>query len=223
MSESRTEFAESFYEEVEQIRLKDPLAEFLGAVEKDKPLVYGFKEAVLTAGHSCPAVAGAFKLTSIALKTLFGDELPLRGSIRVLIKGGVDQLAYGPQSQVITLITGAAAEAGFKGLGNRFTRKGLLSFDKENFEFNTFIFARVDTGKAVKIIYNPQAVAEDPRLAGIMPTVLSGEATEDEEELFKSLWQDKIRKILLETEDYPELFEVEELEDFEFPIAGEGN
>ena len=35
------------------------------------------------AGHSCPAVSGAYKVTEKALKALYGSETPMRGGISV--------------------------------------------------------------------------------------------------------------------------------------------
>lgn len=214
-----TEWRQGFYAEVEPIRLIDPLSYALGSQKQGSPFVFNYTDAVKLAGHSCPAVSGAFKLTQKALKALYGEETPVRGGVRVLIKGGPEQLAYGPQSNVITLITGAAGEAGFKGLGGRFARNKKLVFDRGDFQFNTFIFQRQDTGKAVKVVYNPDKVPLDPEVERLRPRVLEGTASEEERERFMALWQGKVKKILLEDESYPGLIEVEELEAFTFPEA----
>jgi hypothetical protein len=217
MNGKETQWRQGFFEEVEPIRLADPLSYVLGAQKEGAPFVFKYTDAVKLAGHSCPAVSGAFKLTAKALKALYGEELPLRGGIRVLIKGGPGELAYGPQSQVISLITGAAGEAGFKGLRRLFSRNKKLVFDKEDFQFNTFIFQREDTGKTVKVVYNPDKIPEEPEVASLMPPVMEGTAREEEKERFMALWQGKVKKILLEDELYPGLFEVEELRGFKFP------
>ena len=39
--------------------MKDPLAVVLGAMDKCDVFVYTYADAVKSAGHSCPAVAGA--------------------------------------------------------------------------------------------------------------------------------------------------------------------
>jgi hypothetical protein len=212
-----TVWRQDFFKDVEPIRLVEPLAHLLGAQNQGDEFIFHFTDAILTAGHACPAVSGAYKLTAKALKALYKDELPVRGEIQVLIKGGPEDLAYGPQAQVISLITGAAGPTGFKGLGGRFSRKNKLLFDPGHPEFNTFIFQRQDTGAAVKITYNPQAITPDPRMNDLSPLVIKGTATEDEHDLFVSLWQGNVRKILLEDENYPGLFTGEELEGFEFP------
>ena len=217
MSLVRTTWARDFFETVEPIKLLDPLGEMLGAVNKGEPFVYNYSDAVLMAGHSCPAVSGAFALTRGALKALYGDETPVRGEIRVLIKGKPEELAYGPQSQVIMLITGASGKTGFKGLGGRFARNNRLFFDQNETEFNTYIFARIDTGKAVKVVYNPQALPDIPELNTLTPLVISGAANAEETEEFQSLWQGKVESILTEEEKYPGLIEITELEGFNFP------
>ncbi len=212
-----TRWKHSFYEEVESIKLKDPLAYILGALDEGEPFVFTYGDAVKLAGHSCPAIAGAYKLTAKALKFLYGEELPVRGEIRVLIKGDPTQLSYGPQSQVISLITGASGVTGFKGLGGRYSRFNKLVFDSKDFQYSTFIFQREDTERAVKVVYNPSAIEQPRELNELAPRVLGQLATEQEKERFIELWQERIRKILLEDENYPGLFELEELKGFVFP------
>ncbi len=213
----KTNWRQGFFADVEPIRLTEPLAHLLGAQDPGEEFVFHFTDAILTAGHTCPAVAGAYKLTAKALKALYKDALPVRGEIQVLIKGGPEDLAYGPQAQVISLITGASGVTGFKGLGGRFSRKNRLLFDPADTQFNTFIFSRVDTGAAVKIQYNPGAVGSDPRMSDLSPLVMKGTATAEEHDLFVELWQGNVKKILLEDDKYPELFTIEELKEFKFP------
>lgn len=217
MNNERTKWARDFFDSVEPIKLLDPLGEILGAVNTGEPFVYNYSDAVLMAGHSCPAVSGAFAITRAALKALYGSELPVRGEIRVLIKGKPAELAYGPQSQVFMFITGASGETGFKGLGGQFSRNNKLFFDHNETEFNTYIFGRIDTGKAVKVVYNPQALPDIPELNTLTPLVISGAANAQEKEEFQELWQGKVKTILTEEDKFPGLIEITELEDFSFP------
>jgi len=212
MPEGQSRWKQDFFDEAEEIRFKDPLAYVLGAMDKGEELVFKYADAVKMAGHSCAAVSGAYMVTAKALKALYGDETPVRGDVAVTIKGKPTDLAYGPMSQVISLITGAAAETGFHGLGGGlYGRYQLLNFDEENFEFNTFIFERRDTGKKVKVAYNPQALPENPRMGEVAGPTIQGTASKEEREEFFSLWQGKVRKILLEDDKYPGLFEVTEI------------
>lgn len=225
MTHETTKWKQGFFKDVEPIKLQDPLSYILGAQKEGEPFVFNYTDAVLLAGHSCPAVSGAYKLTALALKTLYGNDLPTRGGIKVLIKGGPADLAYGPQAQVISLITGASGVTGFKGLGGKYGRNNKLFFDPKDPEFNTFIFQREDNGKTVRVAYNPQAIPPDMRMNDVAPLVMQGIANDEEKELFHSLWQGNVRKILLEDKKYPDLFEVTELKDFKFPKAqaGQGN
>lgn len=217
MKDDNTNWKQGFFKEVEPIRLKDPLAYMLGAQKEGEPFVFHYTDAVKLAGHSCPAVSGAYKITAKALKALYPDALPIRGEIKVLIKGGPSDLAYGPQAQVVSLITGASGVTGFKGLGGKYSRNNKLFFDSEDPEFNTFIFQREDTKAAVRVRYNPQALPQDERMNDVAPLVMQGTANEAEKELFHSLWQGNVKKILLEDHKYPGLFEVANLKDFQFP------
>ncbi|OGW07788.1 MAG: hypothetical protein A2W75_01660, partial [Nitrospinae bacterium RIFCSPLOWO2_12_39_15] len=144
-----------------------------------------------------------------ALKALYGKDTPVRGNIKVTIKGGATDLAYGPMSQVISFITGAATITGFRGLGGQFNRQNLLIFDEKNFEYNTFIFQRLDNGKKVKVVYDTSSLPQDPAMGELMGEVLSGTASKDEHEEFIKLWQGNVKRILLEDDKYPGLFKVE--------------
>lgn len=55
----QTKWKQAFYDEVEPIKLKDPLAVFLGAIDKHEDFVFTYEETVKLAGHSCPAVSGS--------------------------------------------------------------------------------------------------------------------------------------------------------------------
>ena len=187
-----------FYEDVEPIKLREPLAEFLGAVDEGEEFVFTYYDAVKLAGHSCPAVSGAYKITQKALKALYGSDTPVRGEISVKVLGNVENGANGPISQVISLITGAAPETGFAGLGQRFGRKNKLVFDAENEEPNSFIFSRDDNGKSVKVIYHPERVPQEPEMSGLFTKCIVGTANEKQKERFKELWQKKVKAVLLE-------------------------
>jgi len=217
MSEGQSKWGQDFFDMVEPLRLKDPLAYILGSMEEGELFVFKYPDAVKLAGHSCPAISGAYKITARALSALYGNEIPVRGDIRVAVMGKATDLAYGPMSQVISLITGAAPVTGFAGLGRRFRRRDLLVFDGDHFEYNTFIFQRLDTEKTVSVTYNPDVVPEDPGLGELISLVLKGEATEEEHKAFKKAWQGKVRMILLEDNKLPGLFELREVTDYRFP------
>jgi len=189
---------QSFYADVELIKLREPLAEFLGAVNPGEEFSYTYEDAVKLAGHSCPSVAGAYKLTQKALVALYGQDIPVRGQVSVKVLGAIEDGANGPMSQVIGLITGAAGQAGFAGLGLRFVRKDKLIFDQENSEPNSFIFTRDDTGKSVKITYNLRLVPPEPGLPELLTKCVVETADQKQKEEFQRLWQARVKAVLLE-------------------------
>lgn len=194
-----------FFAQVPPLRLVDPLAAQLGAAAGGR-LEYRYDDAVRWAGHSCPTVAGAWLATRAALRRLYGDDLPLRGSIRVELRDEQAAGTAGVTGGVIGLITGAAGEGGFKGLAGRQARCGLLWFGAAiPAELR---FTRLDNGAAVGIDYRPAAVPPDPALPALMQKVATGQATPVELAEFGRLWQERVRRLLLEHADDPELLRI---------------
>jgi len=203
MAEGQTKFNKGFFDQVEPIKMKDPLAVALGAMDKDEPFVYRYEDAVKMAGHSCLAVSGAYRLTQTALKHLYGDEIPTRGEIKVTFKGGVEYRVNGPISQVVTFITGAAAENGFHGLGGgRFNRHNLLKFDESNqppaAAICAAIFERIDNGKSVDVTYTNNMLPGNPKMADLMPLAVSGTGSDEEIKEFGDLWHDRVKMVLMD-------------------------
>jgi len=203
-----TKWKQPFYDDVEPIKLKEPLAEFLGAIDEGEEFIFTYTDAIKLAGHSCPAVSGTYKITQKAFKSLYGNEIPVRGEISVRILGSVEYGANGPISQVISLITGAAPETGFAGLGDKFVRKNGLIFDKKNEERNAFVFTRMDNNKSVKINYHPEKIPSDEDMSTLFRKCMVGTATKKQEEDFKKMWQERVRIVLFE--EVKDLFEVKE-------------
>lgn len=209
MPEGQSKWKQKFYDEVEPIKLRDPLAIFLGAMDEKEVFVFTYPDAVKLAGHSCPAVSGAYKITQKALKALYKNEMPQRGEIKVTVLGAPADGANGPMAQVISFITGAATDTGFGGLGGKFERANKLVFDIKKEEFGAFIFQREDSGKAVKVKYHPELLPQSEDMSEYFMKCLSGKATEKDKEIFIDMWQSKVKKVLLE--EVKGLFEVEEL------------
>ncbi len=198
----QTKFNKSFFDKVEPIRMKDPLAVALGAMDKNEAFVFTYTDAIKLAGHSCPAVSGAYKLTQLALKSLYGSETPVRGQVRVTFKGGVGDKVNGPISQVVMLITGASGESGFKGLGGgRYNRHNLLSFDKsqeaDDDAVCTVIFERMDTGKKIEISYSNYMLPANPKMGELMPLAVTGKGSDAEINEFGELWHERIKAVLM--------------------------
>ncbi len=194
-----------FFDDVEPIETYDPLAELLGAVEGGL-ITYSYIDMVKLAGHSCPTVAGAWLMTTIGLEKLYEGELPVRGDIKVEIKGKIDEGVEGVIGSCIGLVTGAANEGGFKGLGGRFARNSRLSFGAEI--EGDVKFTRLDNGDSVELSYNPSVVPGNPDQQMLMQKVLQGVATEDEKLRFGEVWQERVKKILLSKELWPQMVKV---------------
>jgi len=192
-----------FFDAVPRISLYDPLAEFLGATE-DGILQYGYFDAVRLAGHSCPTVASAYWATCKALDFLYPDAMPVRGDVRVEFRQDSASGVTGVIANVVSMLTGAMSENGFKGLAGRFDRRRLLFFAVEM--PGEMRFTRLDTNQAVHVAVNLQHVPGSPRVSELMANCLANTATQDEVAEFRQLWQERVCRILLEYGDDPQVF-----------------
>ena len=186
MAKAYTQFKQLFFERVPPIMVVDPLASNLDAVDADIPLVYAYTDAVKLAGHSCLAVSGGYRMTQIALAYLYKDQTAVRGEIEVVFQGAVDYKVNGPISQVVTFITGAAGENGFKGFGDgRFNRHKLMTFDTLHPPPPDVVcaaqFTRIDNRYSVRIRYSNHMLPKDVPLQERVRMVL----LEDMEHMFE--------------------------------------
>jgi hypothetical protein len=102
------------------------------------------------------------------------------------------------------MLTGATQDAGFKGLAGRFDRRRLMSFNAEvPLEIR---FTRTDTDDKVDVAANLQLVPGDPETAVQMRRCLGGDASAEDGRRFGALWQDRVRRILLDHADDPRVF-----------------
>lgn len=194
-----------FFASVPRIKLHDPLAEFLGACQ-DGAIEYSYIDAVKLAGHSCPTVAGAYWLTRRALAALYGADLPERGAIRVEFREDRQSGVTGVIANVVSMLTGATTDTGFKGIGGHFDRRHLLHFNAAiPLEIR---FTRTDTGAQVDAAANIGRVSGDPAIPGMMQACLKNQANSAETKRFGALWQDRVRRILLEHGEDAEVFEI---------------
>ncbi len=192
----------SFFDDVPRIRLRDPLAEFLGAAEGGV-LEYSYLDAVKLAGHSCPTVAGIYLMTLKALAHLYPGTLAERGAVRVQFRDDIAAGVTGVMANVASLLCGAAGPGGFKGIGGRFDRRGLLGFGAP---IETELrFERTDNHQTVQVSYHPETVPPAPAMQQLMPKVTGGSAAPEERREFGRLWQERVRHILVDHRDDPAL------------------
>jgi hypothetical protein len=202
----------AFFSAVPAITLRDPLAAVLGAA-RDGLLSYGYADAVRLAGHSCPTVAGAWLMLRHGLRRLYGEEIPERGAVEVWLRGRRDEGTTGVVAAVAGLVTGAAPETGFGGIGpgRRFMRRDLLRFgapidgvlalrrrDDERDDER-------DGGRGVVLGLDTGAVPAAPELAPLLALVAAGRADGAQQARFAELWQDRVRRMLTLHADDPAL------------------
>jgi hypothetical protein len=184
-----------FFNQIPVIKLYDPLADFLGASENGL-VEFSYFDVVKAAGHSCATVAGAYLMTYKALEKLFLETIPIRGSIKIEFKNSVSEGVTGVISNVISQITGATKDTGFKGINGKFVRYSLIDY---NVPLKGLIrFTRVDTGETVELDYNPAVVPPTEKQQFLMQQIMTNQANSEDKEEFKELWQERVRRIMIE-------------------------
>ena len=187
-----------FYDEVEPIKVVDNLSALLGTFENGE-YQFCYKDVVKSAGHSCPTVAGAYIMTHFALKALYGESRAVRGDVFVEFKEDLEDGVAGVIANVISQITGATDKSGFKGLGGKFARHSLMSF---NADISSSVrFTRVDNEKSVDVFYDISKIKPSPKMQPLMQKIMKGDATIDEKKEFGLLWQDRVERIFQNVDD----------------------
>ena len=184
-----------FFDDVETIKLMDPLANILGSLE-DGITEFSYIDIVKSAGHSCPTVGGAYLMTSRALKALYPDSLAIRGDIKIEFSESLEEGVAGVIANVVSNITGATDKSGFKGLNSMFARHSLMTFSAD--VKASARFTRLDTNVSVEVTYNPSSVMPQPQMQVLMKKIMSASATKDEKIEFGLLWQDRVKRILID-------------------------
>ncbi|MCG6503840.1 hypothetical protein OP500_09105 [Kingella sp. SNUBH-2017] len=198
-----------FFDRAPQLLMRDPLAQFLGATP-DGVMAYRYQDAVKLAGHSCPTVAGAYLMVVKGLSALYGSDIPERGGIEVLMRDGRDEGTTGVIANVAMLLTGAAPETGFAGVGpmRLFGRRDLLAFGSGD-ERGEMLLRRRDTGAAVAVSYNPSIAPWPAEMQTLMPLAVSGRADDAQLKRFGEIWQERVEAVLTKLADDPRLVVVE--------------
>jgi len=178
-----------FFNEIEHIILKDELSEFLGS--SDEGIIdISYLEIVKMAGHSCAVTSGAYLMTLIGLKELYGNEYPQRGKIKVEIREPLTEGNTGVFGGVFSNITGATTNTGFGGLGNKFNRRNLMFYGADI--KGNVRFTRLDTNKNIELSYNPHSIVAPGE---IMQSAFGPNATEKSQKAFPVRWQEMVKTI----------------------------
>jgi hypothetical protein len=196
-----------FFDKVPRLRVYDPLAEALGCAEQGV-FEYSYADAVRLAGHSCPTVAASYWLTWLALEQLYPVGLPQRGGVKVEFRESEREGSTGVAATVVQMLTGAAGELGFKGVGGRFARVGLQRFSRD--VPLSIRYTRLDNGAAVDAAADltlplPEQALR-PRAAG---RELPGLAAIAE---LGAQWQRRVKHMLIDHPRDPGVFIIREAE-----------
>lgn len=192
----------AFFDDAPVLRMHDGLSELLGATP-DGIIEYRYADAVRLAGHSCPTVAGAWLCARAGLRALYGDQLPERGGVAVSLHAEEDAGVTGVIGQVLTLVTGAAGAGGFKGLGGRHARNDLLQYGDARNE--SLRLQRLDTREAVEVVLDMSSLPADPAQRALLPLVLQDGADPAQRRELGRLWQERVRKLLIDHADDPQV------------------
>jgi hypothetical protein len=185
-----------FFDEVENIVLKDELSDFLGTFNNGE-IKFSYLDIVKQAGHSCPTVAGAYLMVLEGLKALYPNEIPQRGEIEVEFREELEDGVAGVIANVVTHITGATDTSGFKGIGGNFVRHSLMSFNNQI--DSNLRFTRKDNGNSIEVIYDLSNIPSNPKMGMLMNKIMDGDASMEDKIAFRELWQDRVEKILNST------------------------
>lgn len=181
----------------EPIVVRDPFLEFLGLVAPGEPIAVTFAEMAKAAGHVCPTVAGAYLILRAGLAALYGSAPAVRGEVRVTAYGGPADFGYGPISQLVAFVIGAAPDTGFGGMARgRFRRRDLFLFRRDDIRRHEFDFERVDQGQQVRVVYDPSVLPAPAGLAEATGQALADAATPAAVAQFRRLWLQRAEEIL---------------------------
>ncbi len=186
-----------FFDDVPTIKLIDPIGGFLGAFD-DGLIEISYFDCVKLAGHSCPTVASVYLMVKSGLDALYPDTMPVRSQIKVEMSAPKNEGVTGVIANVISYITGAGDEGGFKGIGRKYSRNHLLNFDTG--DLHTVRLTRMDSRDSVSLECDTSLVPGSPDMMPLMQKILEGKAETSEESRFKELWQDRVKAMLTDTD-----------------------
>ena len=189
-----------FYNDIEHIVLKDKLSMFLGSTGEGI-IDFSYLDIVKMAGHGCVLVSGTYLMALKGLSQLYGKEMPVRGEIKVEMRAGLEEGNTGAAGQVLSNITGATSDSGFRGINGQHNRRGLLAYGAD-IPYKVR-FTRLDNNANVDVNYTPEKVVNP---GPIMQLAIGPDATEESRKSFPLQWQEMISKIFLQADEVIEVF-----------------
>jgi len=194
-----------FFDEIPRLRVQDALSQMLGSAEEGI-LEYGFGDVVRLTGHACPTVAAAYWLTYLALERLYPDSLPQRGGIQVELREDIRSGSTGVVATVVQMLTGAADASGFKGIGGRFGRAGLIRYAPEL--LLSMRFTRLDNRDSIEVNADFWLVPPAEECDQLLARCVEDKATKDERVKLAEMWLARVKHLLLDRARDPAVFVV---------------
>ena len=108
------------------------------------------------------------------------------------------------------MITGAAAANGFHGIAGQFARQSLLQFSTPAVGPGLRVH-RTDTGEGVSVELDMSDVPAPTNLRPLLGAALDPQATPQQRAAFGQAWQARVKSLLLEHADDPEVIRVTRL------------
>jgi hypothetical protein len=92
-------------------------------------------------------------------------------------------------------------------LAGQFSRRNKLFFNQP-LKQGSLRFTRLDDDAAVEVGADLSSVGGDPRMGELMSLCLAGEATPAQQQEFRMLWQERVRRLLLVHTDDPQVIRI---------------
>lgn len=207
-------WAQEFYRNVPPIKIKEPFGVMVGSLKPNNPVVtISIQDVGIYTGHICPGVAAGFKATTLALEALYGEDIPVRGKIKISTNIPSDLL------DVVSYITGARAFYGRDEVNHNDIVIDRTLGKKPGIVI--MVFKRKDTGKVVKVIFNKNRLFNPKmmkKMKQLKKKVMEGKAAQKEETMMRKNLQKKVKQILF---NLPKgVITVEEIKNYNFPNNG---
>jgi hypothetical protein len=92
-------------------------------------------------------------------------------------------------------------------LAGQYNRRNKLFFNQPLKE-GSLRFARLDDDAAVEVGVDLSSLAGDPRMGELMSLCLSGQGTAANQQEFRMLWQERVRRLLVVHADEPQVIRI---------------
>lgn len=183
------------YDNFGVIKIKDPFATHIGYPADSADVFFiSLRDVGKYHGKVCPGIATGFKMIKDVLDSLFPNEIPQRGLIKVACSRGSDLL------DVAGFITGARGDAGRSEI-NRGDLVIDTTLNPHIPKAFAMVFARKDNGKMYKVIFHKdKLLSPDDKefIFSVDKKALAGELDSTTEAKFRKTVQNEVRRTLTE-------------------------